>query len=312
MKVSIYVLIVLFTLFLQGWNAKQIPLQEVPSEIVADWSPVREEGKHPALIILGGSEGGNQYGHRWTSTLNDMGISVLSLTYFGKSGLPQHLERIPLEYFSSAIVWLKTQSGVDTAKIGIMGISKGAEAALLVASMHTDIHAVIAIAPSNMVWQSINPSNYMSRRSSFSLAGEDIPFVKYSFSKGFSNIYNFYAEALKKPLKPNVYIQAENINGPILLLSGGTDIIWPSQTMAQEIVKRLQEHKFPYHYQHFNYPDAGHCFHYTLTEVADSVAFSTQLPALLKNCGGTQNGFWRAQADAFLQTEEFLRHHLIK
>jgi hypothetical protein len=33
---------------------------------------------------------------------------------------------------------------------------------------------------------------------------------------------------------------------------------WPSERLADIAFQRLQEHAFPYRYEHLRYPDAGH------------------------------------------------------
>jgi len=53
-------------------------------------------------------------------------------------------------------------------------------------------------------------------------------------------------------------IKVENINGPILLLTGREDAMWPSSQMGEMIIKRLEEKEFPHWYRHFSYDHAGH------------------------------------------------------
>ena len=38
------------------------------------------------------------------------------------------------------------------------------------------------------------------------------------------------------------------------------DNMWPSELAAKQITKRLQEHSFPYFYQHLSYDHGGHMF----------------------------------------------------
>jgi hypothetical protein len=53
-------------------------------------------------------------------------------------------------------------------------------------------------------------------------------------------------------------IFVENSRGPILLISGGDDGIWPSNSMSNSLVARLEQHHFIYPVEHLNYPHAGH------------------------------------------------------
>ena len=75
--------------------------------------------------------------------------------YFRGPGQNPDLELIPLELFSSALRWLSRQPEVDPSGLGILGGSKGAEAALLVAVRHPELKAVIAALPSSVVWPGI-------------------------------------------------------------------------------------------------------------------------------------------------------------
>lgn len=38
------------------------------------------------------------------------------------------------------------------------------------------------------------------------------------------------------------------------------DTMWPSQAAAEQVMKRLQEHDFPYFYRHLNYDYGSHLF----------------------------------------------------
>src|SRR5581483_4943151 len=59
--------------------------------------PKTVRGRKPAVLVLGGSEGGLP---GFTSRmLAAHGYPSLALAYFKEPGLPQTLDRIPLEYF---------------------------------------------------------------------------------------------------------------------------------------------------------------------------------------------------------------------
>lgn len=71
----------------------------------------------PAVIMLGGSEGGKI----WSDTpdavemlaeLVEQGFTVFSLAYFSAESLPPSLANIPLEYFETAFAWLAEQPEV--------------------------------------------------------------------------------------------------------------------------------------------------------------------------------------------------------
>ena len=121
------------------------------------------KGPFPGLIILGGSEGGLSTEEE-AALFASHGYSSLALAYFGMEGLPELLEAIPLEYFKKAIDWMISNRNVVEDRLGMIGTSKGAEAALLVGSFYPQIKAVVAYAPSSVVWSTI----YGSDKSSWS------------------------------------------------------------------------------------------------------------------------------------------------
>ena len=85
--------------------------------------------KHSAVLLLGGSDGGMPNGYA-ASLLAAHGYPVLALAYFGEPGLPPALEKIPLEYFQRALVWLGKQPEADPKRLTAIGTSRGGELAL--------------------------------------------------------------------------------------------------------------------------------------------------------------------------------------
>lgn len=65
--------------------------------LLGNFYPRMKAGVGPAILLLGGSEGGLG-GVRSAQALVAQGYSVFSLAYFGDPGLPQHLRLVPLEY----------------------------------------------------------------------------------------------------------------------------------------------------------------------------------------------------------------------
>ena len=56
-------------------------------------------------------------------------------------------------------------------------------------------------------------------------------------------------------------IEVENINGPVLLISGTRDEQWPSMEMSELMMTRLKDNNFPHHYQHIPL-QGGHSEHH--------------------------------------------------
>ena len=55
----------------------------------------------------------------------------------------------------------------------------------------------------------------------------------------------------------NAEIEVENINGPILIVSGKYDDQWPATSMSNKIIERLKQNNFKYYNQHIIL-DGGH------------------------------------------------------
>ena len=223
----------------------------------------RPEGnaRVPAIIVLGGSEGGLQGASSVGSAFAQHGYAVLALAYFMDDGLPQTLENIPLEYFDKAVDWLKAQPGIDGGEIGVVGGSRGSEAALLLASRRADIKAAAAFAPSGIVWQGLNFANPMNMGPAWTLDGKPLPYLMpdgMAYRPGAPMKPMFDHALAQIDAHPGVHIPVEQINGPILLVSGKADALWPSFEMSEAIVKRLGDKGFKYPVEHLSYDTAGH------------------------------------------------------
>ncbi len=218
--------------------------------------PASGESKNIAIMFLGGSDGGmpNFNFEGYTSK----GYSCLAVGYFGTENTPDHLEMIPLEYFEDVIKMYKSKPEIENKKIVVIGGSKGGELVLLLASKYKQIDGVVAKVPSSVVFQGIGGPS-----SSWSYKGEPVPFVPYA-PYDYSKIVNHqYVEMYKLSIEQTeavekAAIKVENINGPILLISGKEDRMWPSAQMGDMVIKRLEEKKFPHWYRHFAYENADH------------------------------------------------------
>lgn len=226
-----------------------------------------EGGPHPAVISLGGSEGG--LSDQREALLSSYGYAVLALAYFGIEQLPQECVEIPIEYFEKAIRWLKAHKAVDPERIAVFGGSKGGELALLLGSTFPDIKAVVGVAPSAFIWQGISQKSFIPR-SSWSKNGHGLPFAPFNL------IWSDFQKILKKepiafrewynPEKINpdrlkaAAIEVEKINGAVLLISGSNDQMAPSEVFSEMIINRLKEYGHPYPDKHICFEGAGHAF----------------------------------------------------
>ncbi len=254
------------------------------------------------IITLGGSEGGNQFGNNWSEILNGKGYHVLSLSYFRETGLPHELEEVPLEYMDEALAWLHRNGTRRWEFIALVGVSKGAELALLQGSRH-EFDSVVAVAPSSVVWQSINQSDYTSRKSSWTLEGKPLEYLPYDFSGGFRGIHALYDNAITNTENAeDVAIPVEKIRAPVLLISGGDDALWPSERMAGLIQERLKAHGKEA--EHLHIAEAGHLLLAPGLKSADSVDEQT-----IQFLGGSAENIVEHTRQAEQAIYDFLEKH---
>lgn len=285
-------------------NAEPARTAVTANGLVADlYKPTDARGRLPAMIVLGGSEGGLNQGAGWEAwLLAAHGFVALQVSYFDAPGQSRRLAAIPLEYLKTAIDWLQNQPDVDPKRIGIMGTSIGGEAVLLIASHYPEIKAVVAAAPSSVVWPGVDPS-ITQPPSTFTLAGEPLPDLPYGGGR-FTSVFDLYAEGLTALGKhPDAVIRVEQINGPVMLVCGEADRLWPSCPMARQAEARLTAKGFKYPVQVLAYPDAGH-FAFGPPLPADAAALiSTRSLTIL---GGTAAGNAAARQDSWPRAIDFL------
>lgn len=217
-----------------------------------------------AVVVITGSDGGSKWANKIARTLSSNGISAYSLAYWGKKGLSKTLSLIPIEIIQEAVVELKEQG---YKKIGIYGVSKGAEFALTAASFLPEIEFVIAVSPACCVFEGIAKPRY-SGLSSWQWQGKPLPFadfdgVEVSIFKNILKTHQFgftpqYLSVIANKKNEDNTIKVEKINGPILLLAAKEDAQWPSVKMSEMIVARLKQRQFPFPVQYEVFGQASH------------------------------------------------------
>lgn len=223
--------------------------------------PEKLRGRIPAVILLDGSNGGLDGVSTLAPEFAKQGIAALALAYFAEQGLPPTMESIPLEYFDQAIAHLRARPDINGRKIGLFGVSKGAEASLLVASRNALVRAVVAVAPTHVMWRGLNWDDAANSKAAWTVAGKPLPYVAPDLSlydPAGSQVPMFTAALSRATLPADVFIPVENIRGPVLLISGGDDRVWPSPLMATELVKRLKQAGFAHDIDNVVYPGVDH------------------------------------------------------
>jgi len=251
-------------------------------------------GRAPAILLLGGSEGGlGQATAREAAALAAHGYVVLQLSYFGSPGQPPALKSIPIETFTHALDWLKARPEVAADRIGIIGTSKGAEAALLVAARRPDLKIAVMAAPSSVVWPGIGGAE-MVTESSWTEGGQPVPFTPYGWTGAWKGIHALYADGLADPAKGALgTIPVERSRAAIILVCGEADTLWPACPMAHAVEARLRQAQYRPGVTVLSYADAGHFVFGTPVDTGSPDA------ARLASLGGTTDGVIAARTDSW-------------
>lgn len=202
---------------------------------------------YPTILCLGGAEGGAP--RVVARALAQSGYAALALTYFGAKGLPARLASVPLEYFLNAVAWVYKTCRPLGDFIALRGHSRGAEAALIVAGLSTQIRAIVCYVPPARVYR-----DYSSGGPTWTLNGREF---------AGSPLPQEYWEDPQLPTPDEVEgIPVEHIGAPILLLSGKDDRVWRSFQYCERLKRRLSLLRPDAVCKHLTYEAAGHAISY--------------------------------------------------
>lgn len=308
-------------------NVKTEAVEKFPGALFAiQPSDINVKNKRPAIILMGGSEGGSDV-TRGAAQLASYGFAVLALPYYSPPAwpsqkaelptLPAAFADIPVDRLNEARAWLQARENVsadvDAKRIAVYGTSKGAEFALL-AGVHLPwVTSVVAVVPTDVVWEGWGPGVEATKRSSFSFNRKPLPFVPYAdFAQelmGFQTgddvrmrRFQDKGRAANPGAAVTARILVERIKAPVLLVAGQEDQVWNSAMMAHNIAERRAEAKLET--VSLIYNDAGHAVGGT------GYNPTTQYDASPMKMGGSPEGNARAQADAWPKTIAFLKRTL--
>ena len=208
----------------------------------------------PLIVYLGGSEGGDGAARKDGPPLAIQGYAVLGLPYYSPAywggeaqfpDLPRAFANLPVDYVAAAVAAIDDPM-IDTTRVALVGVSKGAELALLSGSLSGGVCAVAAIVPSDVVWEGWGPGSVTGETAGFSWRGEPLAFVPYegmgatiaALSRGESvslRTPHDDGRAANPETVEAARIRVEDINAPVFLLGGDADTTWDSGGMARNI-----------------------------------------------------------------------------
>jgi dienelactone hydrolase len=224
---------------------------ERPSKIgfFGEWIRPRAAVRRTAVLVMGGSDGGlSSYTESIAAALAGHGYPVLALAYFNEPGLPNGLARIRLEYFRRALGWMRRQREVDARRIVTLGVSRGGELSLILASTYPRlVHGAVGYVPSEFVVAGYPDSS----QPAWTYRGKP-----YEGDHG--------------------RIPVERISGPVFVVGGDDDELWPSGRAVRAIAARMRAHGRT-DVTALMYPGAGHALGTAVPIQLDNTA-TTDVP----------------------------------
>jgi uncharacterized protein len=193
------------------------------------------------VLVLHGSSG--RLDIQSARLLANAGATAFAQQWFGQPGLPVAIRDVPLELFFEGVDLLESKG---CSRIAVLGRSRGAEAALLLAVYDKRVKAVFALSPSSVAWAGTG----LDGGPSWTFGAEAIPYVSYDLSwwnesrQGLIEYREYHERSLR--IDPQVtaraHIPVERTQAGIVLVAGEADALWPSDAFAQSIAQRLRDH----------------------------------------------------------------------
>jgi len=197
------------------------------------------------VLVLAGSSGRTDEPR--AALLARAGATSLALRWFGGPGQTPSIREVPLELFSEALDALER---LGASRLAIVGASKGAEAALLVACRDPRVTAVVATAPSSVAWAEVAGPGTSELtpplRSSWTAGGPPVPFVPYDDAwrppdgAGPPDLRGLYLSSMARfpEAAAAAAIPIERSAARVVLVAGGDDRVWPSVAFAEQLAER--------------------------------------------------------------------------
>lgn len=276
--------------------------------VAGHFCPGLGDGPHPGVLVLHGAGGAGGYEREYAALLAEHGYATLCVEYFGAPGVPDTPCEIPLERFDDAAHWLLEREDVTGERVGVVGFSRGGEAALLAGTHFDTVGPVVAYVPSCYAWPAPAWMDGVEPHSAtWTLDGEPLFFVDVDSHVGDDEVDDPFADAatLAVDRAPSAElarasIPVEGIEGPVLLVTGGEDTIWPAGAFAERALAHLESHDHEWPAEHRHYPDAGHAIRVPYRfDGGDSHAETHRY-------GGTNAANASAAADAWTGTLQYL------
>jgi dienelactone hydrolase len=217
------------------------------------------DGGLPAVACFGGSEGGFASQVGLAETLAARGFAALAASWISEEDAAAAIASVPLERFADAVRLLADHPEVDGGRVVAMAVSRGAEGVLAAATTDPSpaCRALVLVSPSSVSWQAIGGDGEIPDTPSWTRDGQAVPWrpvrsgelmgqlVRNAWRVGRDRAHHrptllrlrpAYSAGLAHGTVGE--LAAERFGGPVLLLSGSEDAVWPSGEMAEAVVAR--------------------------------------------------------------------------
>ncbi len=222
-------------------------------------------GPHPAVMTVSGSGGG--IAREEAALLASRGFACLALAYFNYPGRPGDLVDQPLEYFGQALDWLAAQPQVRAEAIAVKGNSRGGELSLLLGATFKAVRAVVAVVPSGYIWGAarVDGAAWLWRGTALPRVPvteeDEAAWNQDVTADGAVRLTPGFRAALAHAAPAELAdaeIPVEQANGPILIVCGEADDMWPAVELTDVVLRRTTAARFPHPVRRLLCPDAGH------------------------------------------------------
>ncbi|XP_054246373.1 acyl-coenzyme A amino acid N-acyltransferase 2-like [Indicator indicator] len=253
-------------------------------------------GPFPGVIDLFGGAGGLIEFR--AGLLASRGFAVLALAFFAYDDLPRTMAQLDLSYFEEAAEMLLRHPQVRGPGLGVVGVSKGAEVALAMATFLPQVVATVWINGTASLHG--NPLVYKDLL---------IPAIPYSIERviftelgAMDNLAVF--DDPQDPAYSTSAIPTEKIRGKVLFVVGEADRSINSKLFAQLAMARMA----PGSCRLLSYPGAGHLIEPPGSPLCSMSSIQgTPRPVLW---GGEAQPHARAQEHSWQEIVRFLELHL--
>ncbi len=196
---------------------------------------------------------------------------------------------------------------------------------MLCAAQFPRIRALVACAPSSLSWAAggqVKATREVMPCGTW--RGEPLPFAplplkRFMWRSAFPvavrkqpvMFVNLFRAALcNRTAVERAAIPVEKIGGPVLLVSGGDDHLWPAGELAEALAARAHREKFPYAIEHLHFPRAGHMLRYPHLPTTSRFSRNKHLRGARFSFGGEAAADAEAQLTGWRRSIEFLRANL--